>query len=254
MPHTGTFGSGVIYHEQALIDLTASHLLDAMLWVTVHQPYQACSVMPVLNVVHSVAEKAGPDGLLCPVEFAGALKDCFHEADQQLLHWLKSRSSAYSICIQHTHAVNPILYQTGSLKHQRCCAATCTDAVVASYHQVILIFKYDVACTEATVLGACEPEQFFLLMWYALQPASQHICTRRPPHTQTANDIALGSQQVLYPPCHLAWAIHSTPRRQHLKGNIWKHVLLGEPNLAAHPLLEGLCITRTVCACLRVLS
>lgn len=38
------------------------------------------------------AKKEGPDGRLCPVEFADALKDCFHEADQQLLHWLKNDS------------------------------------------------------------------------------------------------------------------------------------------------------------------
>lgn len=56
----------------------------------------------MLNAVHSVAEKEGPDGRLCPVEFADALKDCFHEADQQLLHWLKSRSTAYSIALS-TH-------------------------------------------------------------------------------------------------------------------------------------------------------
>ena len=43
------------------------------------------------------AAETEPEGLLCPVEFAEALTDCFHEADKQLLHWLKSRSMAYSI-------------------------------------------------------------------------------------------------------------------------------------------------------------
>ena len=52
--------------------------------------------MHMLHVVHNAAEKE-PEGLLCPVELAEALKDCFHEADKQLLDWLKSRSSAYSI-------------------------------------------------------------------------------------------------------------------------------------------------------------
>ena len=44
----------------------------------------------------SYAAEKEPEGLLCPVEFAEALTDCFHEADKQLLHWLKSMSSAYS--------------------------------------------------------------------------------------------------------------------------------------------------------------
>ena len=41
-----------------------------------------------LSVVHHPAEKDAA-GLGCPVQFSEALKDCFHKADKQLLHWLQ---------------------------------------------------------------------------------------------------------------------------------------------------------------------
>ena len=75
-------------------------------------------------MAHDAAETE-PEGLLCPVEFAEALKDCFHEADKQLLHWLKSRSTAGSI------VSGTILYQQAFLMHHifvlctRCCVQLC---------------------------------------------------------------------------------------------------------------------------------
>ena len=52
--------------------------------------------MHMLHVDKNAAEK-DPAGLVCPTEFAEALKDCFHEADKQLLHWLRSRPPAYNV-------------------------------------------------------------------------------------------------------------------------------------------------------------
>jgi hypothetical protein len=37
------------------------------------------------------AAERDPNGVCCPTEFAEALKDCFHEADKQLLHWLQRK-------------------------------------------------------------------------------------------------------------------------------------------------------------------
>ncbi|KAL3130276.1 hypothetical protein ABBQ38_008108 [Trebouxia sp. C0009 RCD-2024] len=40
----------------------------------------------------SSAQEKDAAGLSCPAEFSKAFKDCFHEADKQLLHWLKNDS------------------------------------------------------------------------------------------------------------------------------------------------------------------
>ncbi|DBA83228.1 TPA: hypothetical protein ACH3X2_006741 [Trebouxia sp. C0005] len=37
-------------------------------------------------------EERDANGVCCPTEFAEALKDCFHQADKQLLHWLQHDS------------------------------------------------------------------------------------------------------------------------------------------------------------------
>ncbi len=37
------------------------------------------------------AAERDPNGMCCPTEFAEALKDCFRQADKQLLHWLERK-------------------------------------------------------------------------------------------------------------------------------------------------------------------
>ena len=56
-------------------------------------------VLGTVNVLsHQVldwyAAERDPQGICCPVEFSEALKDCFHKADKQLLHWLERKSPA----------------------------------------------------------------------------------------------------------------------------------------------------------------
>ena len=42
-----------------------------------------------LNAV--AAAERDPNGMCCPTKFAEALKDCFRQADKQLLHWLERK-------------------------------------------------------------------------------------------------------------------------------------------------------------------
>ena len=42
------------------------------------------------KAIFGIAERDA-EGMCCPVEYSRALKDCFHKADKQLLHWLQSK-------------------------------------------------------------------------------------------------------------------------------------------------------------------